>query len=150
VAVISAEATGERGSVLTVGAGQALSPWRAGYTGLEVTGGEVRAALATLSTKHRQVIMEIYYHHHSVAETADLLRIRASAVRSLAYSAIRELARALARTAAQPARGRCAGAPRIRAQLAERPGPWLADRRMISIRDRAANLARMWALRWRR
>ena len=64
--------------------------------GPAVTGKDVRAALAGLNAQHRQVIVEIYYHHRSVAETADVLGIRASSVVSLAYSAVRQLPDALA------------------------------------------------------
>jgi RNA polymerase sigma-70 factor (ECF subfamily) len=69
---------------------------RSAQHGQAVTGQDVRAALATLSAEHRQVIVEIYYHHRSVAETADLLCMRASKVASLAYSATCQLPRALA------------------------------------------------------
>jgi RNA polymerase sigma-70 factor, ECF subfamily len=64
--------------------------------GPAVTSRDVRAALAALSAEHRQVIVEIYYHHRSVAETADVLGIRPSSVVSLAYSAVRQLPHTLA------------------------------------------------------
>lgn len=60
------------------------------------TARDVRSALAALSARHRQVIVEIYYHHRSVAETADVLGIESSSVISLAYSAVRQLSHALA------------------------------------------------------
>jgi RNA polymerase sigma-70 factor (ECF subfamily) len=58
----------------------------------------VADALAALSTEHRRVIIEIYYHNRSVSETADLLRIPAAMVTSRAYLATRQLARALTGT----------------------------------------------------
>jgi RNA polymerase sigma-70 factor, ECF subfamily len=64
------------------------------------TGADVRAALAALSAEHRQVIVEIYYHHRSVTETAVALGIHPSSVISLAYSAVRQLPQALAAAAA--------------------------------------------------
>lgn len=63
-----------------------------------ITGLDVRAALATLSTAHRQVIVDIYYKNRSVAETARALGIPAGTVKSRSYYAIRELRRALARS----------------------------------------------------
>jgi RNA polymerase sigma-70 factor (ECF subfamily) len=61
-----------------------------------ITGLDVRAALATLSAGHRQVIIEIYYNNHSVAETAHLLGIPAGTVKSRAHYATRQLRHALA------------------------------------------------------
>ena len=49
-----------------------------------------------MSAEQRQVIVELYYHHRSVAETAGALGIRPSGVLSLAYSAVRQLPVALA------------------------------------------------------
>jgi DNA-directed RNA polymerase specialized sigma24 family protein len=63
---------------------------------LAVTGRDVRAALAGLSAEHRLVIVQIYYYHRSVAETAVTLGVRPSAVISLAYSAVCQLPHTLA------------------------------------------------------
>ncbi len=60
-----------------------------------ITGLDVRAALATLSAPHRQVIIEMYYNNRSVAETARLLGIPAGTVKSRAHYATRQLRRAL-------------------------------------------------------
>jgi RNA polymerase sigma-70 factor, ECF subfamily len=71
-----------------------------------ITALDVRAALATLSAPHRQVIIEMYYHNHSVAETAGLLGIPAGTVKSRAHYATRQLRRVLAASrepAARPA-----------------------------------------------
>jgi len=61
-----------------------------------ITGLDVRAALATLSTAHRQVIVDIYYKNRSVEETARALGIPVGTVKSRAHYAIRELRRVLA------------------------------------------------------
>jgi DNA-directed RNA polymerase specialized sigma24 family protein len=62
-----------------------------------------------LSAEHRRVIVEMYYHHRSVAETAELLCIRASKVVSLASAAVRQLPSAVAASASrrQPDRTGC-------------------------------------------
>ncbi len=67
-----------------------------------ITGLDVRAALDSLSTPHRQVVTEIYYNNHSVTETARLLGIQAGTVKSRAYYAIRQLRRALAAARESP------------------------------------------------
>jgi RNA polymerase sigma-70 factor (ECF subfamily) len=56
-----------------------------------ITSLDVRAALATLTPPHRQVIIEIYYHNRSVAETARLLGVPAGTVKSRAHYATRQL-----------------------------------------------------------
>jgi hypothetical protein len=84
-----AEPTGTPGPCLTT---KDSSP-RAGQA---VTSRDVRAALAMLSAEQRRVVVEIYYHHRSVADTADMLRIHPAKVTSMAYSAVRWLPRALA------------------------------------------------------
>jgi RNA polymerase sigma-70 factor, ECF subfamily len=56
-----------------------------------ITGVDVRAALATLSVPHRQVIIEIYYNNRSVAETAQVLGIPPGTVKSRAHYATRQL-----------------------------------------------------------
>jgi DNA-directed RNA polymerase specialized sigma24 family protein len=61
-----------------------------------VTRRDVQAALAAMSAEHRRVIVEIYYHRRSVAETADVLGIGESRVAALAYWAVRQLPRTLA------------------------------------------------------
>jgi DNA-directed RNA polymerase specialized sigma24 family protein len=91
--------------------------------GRAVTAQEVRAALAALSPQQRQVIVEIYFHHRSVAETGDLLRICATSVVSLAYSAVRQLPRALVAAADDAAAASAPGRPgRQRGRHGERPG----------------------------
>jgi RNA polymerase sigma-70 factor (ECF subfamily) len=65
-----------------------------------ITGLDVRAALATLSRPHRQIIVEIYYHNHSVAETARILGIPPGTVKSRAHYATRQLRQALTPTPA--------------------------------------------------
>jgi len=56
-----------------------------------VTALDVRAALAKLSTEHRQVIIEMYYHGRSGPETAEVLGIPVGTVKSRAYYALRQL-----------------------------------------------------------
>ena len=70
-------------------------PGPAERTGPAITGPDVRAALAALSAEYRQVIVEIYYHHRSVAETADLLHVSPATVISRAHFAIGQFPRAL-------------------------------------------------------
>jgi RNA polymerase sigma-70 factor (ECF subfamily) len=60
-----------------------------------ITAVDVRAALATLSTKHRQVIFEMYYRNRSAAEVADALGIPIGTVKSRTYYALRTLRRAM-------------------------------------------------------
>lgn len=52
---------------------------------------DVRSALAQLRPEHRQVITEMYLRGHSVAETAEVLRIPAGTVKSRSYYALRIL-----------------------------------------------------------
>jgi RNA polymerase sigma-70 factor (ECF subfamily) len=80
---------------LTADAKHDCGPRPAECTGSAATGRDVGDALAALSTEHRQVIIEIYYHNRSVSETADLLRISTAMVISRAYLGTRQLARAL-------------------------------------------------------
>ena len=61
-----------------------------------VTRGDVYAALAAMSAEHRRVVVEMYYHRRSVAETADMLGIGESRVAALAYRAVCQLPRTLA------------------------------------------------------
>jgi len=56
---------------------------------------EVRAALTMLSAEHRQVIVEMYFHGRSVAETAEALGVPAGTVKSRAYYGLRQLRRVL-------------------------------------------------------
>jgi DNA-directed RNA polymerase specialized sigma24 family protein len=69
---------------------------------------DVRAALAQLDPEHRQVITEIYFHGHSVAETAEILGTAPSIVNSLSYYAVRQIRRAITCPACSPP-GRCLG-----------------------------------------
>jgi RNA polymerase sigma-70 factor (ECF subfamily) len=54
---------------------------------------DVRAAMAQLSPGHREVITEMYFHGHSVVETAEILGIPAGTVKSRSYYALRALRR---------------------------------------------------------
>ena len=58
--------------------------------------GEVRAALKSLSPRHREVLWEIYFEDRSVAEAAERLGIPVGTVKSRAYYALRSLKGALA------------------------------------------------------
>jgi hypothetical protein len=80
---------------LTADAKHECGPRPAQCTGPAAGGRDVADALAALSAEHRQVIIEIYYHNRSVAETADFLRIPTALVASRADLATRQLARAL-------------------------------------------------------
>jgi len=169
--VIPAESAGRSGPRPTRGVEDASPPWQ--HPGQVVTGPDVRTALARLSAEHRQVIVEIYYHQRSVAETADLLCIRASQVVSLASSAVRQLLPALTAspgpsprrstdllpTAHRP--GRADLGPGLRygttgpkprpckvqrsrlSRTARQPAERSAAWRMISVRERAPSLARI-------
>jgi len=61
-----------------------------------ITGLDVRAALSTLSARHRRVLVEMYYNNRSVAETARILGIPPGTVKSRAHYATQQLRRALA------------------------------------------------------
>jgi RNA polymerase sigma-70 factor, ECF subfamily len=52
---------------------------------------DVQAALDQLSPEHRQVITEMYFRGHSVAETAEILGIPMGTVKSRSYYALRVL-----------------------------------------------------------
>jgi RNA polymerase sigma-70 factor (ECF subfamily) len=52
---------------------------------------DVQAALDRLSPEHRQVITEMYFSGHSVAETAEILGIPTGTVKSRSYYALRVL-----------------------------------------------------------
>ena len=56
----------------------------------------VRAAIAALPIPQRQVLAEIYYRNHSVAETARILQIPPGTVKSRIFYGLRALRRALA------------------------------------------------------
>lgn len=56
-----------------------------------VTALDVRAAIAQLSTEHQQVIVQMYFHDHTVAETAEILGIPAGTVKSRSYYGLRQL-----------------------------------------------------------
>jgi RNA polymerase sigma-70 factor (ECF subfamily) len=66
-------------------------PDPADYIEQTITALDVRAALGTLSSSHRQVIVEMYYNNRSVAETARLLGIPPGTVKSRAHYATRQL-----------------------------------------------------------
>jgi RNA polymerase sigma-70 factor (ECF subfamily) len=68
----------------------------ADYIERSITSLDVRAALASLSPAHRQIIVEIYYNNRSVAETARLLGVPPGTVKSRAHYATRQLRRVLA------------------------------------------------------
>jgi RNA polymerase sigma-70 factor, ECF subfamily len=68
-----------------------------------MTAMEVRAALAQLTSEHRQVITEIYYLGRSVTEVADLLNIPEGTVKSRTYYGLRHLKRLLAAASADQA-----------------------------------------------
>jgi RNA polymerase sigma-70 factor (ECF subfamily) len=63
-----------------------------------VTAMDVRAALATLAPKHRQVIVEMYYYCRPVDEIARSLGVPAGTVKSRAYYAMRQLKRVMSAT----------------------------------------------------
>lgn len=52
---------------------------------------EVMEVLAELAPHHRQVLVEVYYRGHSVAEAADRLGIPVGTVKSRTYYALRQL-----------------------------------------------------------
>jgi Sigma-70, region 4 len=56
---------------------------------------DVRAALAQLTPEHRQVITEMYFRGHSVAEISQALGIPAGTVKSRTYYGLRQLRRAV-------------------------------------------------------
>ena len=58
-----------------------------------VTAMDVRAALAMLAPKHRQVIVEMYYYGRPVEEIARSLDVPVGTVKSRAYYAMRQLKR---------------------------------------------------------
>jgi RNA polymerase sigma-70 factor (ECF subfamily) len=58
---------------------------------------DVQAALDLLSPEHRQVITEMYFRGHSVAETAEILGIPMGTVKSRSYYALRTLRQITAR-----------------------------------------------------
>jgi RNA polymerase sigma-70 factor, ECF subfamily len=62
---------------------------------------DVRAALAQLTPKHRQVIVEMYYLGHSVADIAQSLGIPEGTVKSRSYYGLRQLRRVLSITASE-------------------------------------------------
>ena len=67
-----------------------------------VTALDVRAALAQLTCEHRMIITEIYFHGHSVAETADILGIPPGTVKSRSFYALRRLRRTISHPARLP------------------------------------------------
>jgi hypothetical protein len=69
---------------------------------------DVRAAVAQLAPEHRQVITEMYFHGHSVAETAEILGIPPGTVNSLSYYAVNQIRRAITCPACSPPGG-CLG-----------------------------------------
>jgi RNA polymerase sigma-70 factor, ECF subfamily len=77
-----------------------------------VTALDVRAALAQLTCEHRLIIIEIYFHGHSVAETADILGIPPGTVKSRSFYALRHLRRTISHPARRPAEVDQAGGQR--------------------------------------
>jgi RNA polymerase sigma-70 factor (ECF subfamily) len=63
-----------------------------------VTAMDVRAALATLAPKHRQVVVEVYYYGRPVDEIARSLGVPVGTVKSRAYYAMRQLKRVMSGT----------------------------------------------------
>jgi RNA polymerase sigma-70 factor (ECF subfamily) len=61
-----------------------------------VTALDVRAALAQLTPEHRDVIVAMYLHDHSVAEVAEFIGIPPGTVKSRTYYGMRQLRRLLA------------------------------------------------------
>jgi RNA polymerase sigma-70 factor (ECF subfamily) len=59
---------------------------------------DVRAALAQLTSEHREVIAQMYLHGRSVAEISQSLGIPAGTVKSRAYYGLRQLRRVLLAT----------------------------------------------------
>jgi RNA polymerase sigma-70 factor (ECF subfamily) len=70
-------------------------PDPAGHIDRAVTALDVRAAVAKLTPKHRQVVVEMFFHGKQVEEIAQSLGIPAGTVKSRAYYAIRHLKRLL-------------------------------------------------------
>ena len=58
-------------------------------------GAEVRAAVASLPQRHREVLVELYLRDRSIAEAAETLGVPQGTVKSRAYYALRALHRAL-------------------------------------------------------
>jgi RNA polymerase sigma-70 factor (ECF subfamily) len=56
---------------------------------------DVRAALAALSPDHRQIIIETYFRHRSIAEAAEILGIPEGTVKSRIYYAMHALRKIL-------------------------------------------------------
>ncbi len=69
-----------------------------------VTALDVQAALAQLTPKHRQVIVDMYYRGRQVDEIAQSLGIPAGTVKSRAYYAMRHLKRLLSASYADDSR----------------------------------------------
>ncbi|MFD9811914.1 sigma-70 family RNA polymerase sigma factor [Streptomyces sp. NPDC059080] len=55
----------------------------------------VRAALDRLTPSHREVVVDLYYHGHTVAETAERIGIPEGTVKSRAHYGVRALRAAL-------------------------------------------------------
>lgn len=60
-----------------------------------LTAHTIRGALQRLSPEHRQVVMELYYHGHTVSEASEIIGIPEGTVKSRAYHALRRLRTAL-------------------------------------------------------
>jgi hypothetical protein len=91
---------------------------------LVVTAMDVREALASLSVEHRRVIVEMYFHGRSLAETAEILVIPAESVRLGAYYGLRELRRMLSPEPSQSAaHSRPGHAPARSLRGVPQPGP---------------------------
>jgi RNA polymerase sigma-70 factor, ECF subfamily len=68
-----------------------------------VTALDVRAAIAQLTPKHRQVVVEMFYYGRQVDEIAESLGIPAGTVKSRAYYALRQLKRVMSAPDGDPA-----------------------------------------------
>jgi len=55
----------------------------------------VRSALMTLSPKHRETLIELFYHHRTAREAAEVMGIPEGTVKSRTYYALRALRRAI-------------------------------------------------------
>lgn len=52
---------------------------------------QLQAAVRQLSAQHRQVLLEVYFHGRTLAETAELLKVPVGTVKSRSFYALRAL-----------------------------------------------------------
>ncbi len=76
---------------IEVPAPSSASPVERDHSDLVVDTLFVLDALDRLSGSHRAVLVELYFHGHSVAETANILRIPPGTVKSRSHHALRQL-----------------------------------------------------------